>query len=54
MFNWFIGSEPGPNALRFGRIAFLLRERLGSLCPPVLLHIYYNEGFLLLTGWLQN
>lgn len=28
-----------------------LRDRLGSLYPPVLLHIYYNGGYFLLMGW---
>jgi membrane protease YdiL (CAAX protease family) len=31
-----------------------LRERLRSLYPPTLLHMYYNGGYLLLTGWSQN
>lgn len=31
-----------------------LRERLGSLYPPALLHMYYNGGYLLLAGWSQN
>ena len=31
-----------------------LRERLGSLCPPALLHMYYNVGYLLLAGWSQT
>lgn len=31
-----------------------LRERLGSLYPPALLHMYYNGGYLLLAGWAQT
>jgi membrane protease YdiL (CAAX protease family) len=28
-----------------------LRDRLGSLYPPVWLHVYYNDGYFLLMGW---
>ncbi|MEX5216143.1 MAG: JDVT-CTERM system glutamic-type intramembrane protease [Nitrospiraceae bacterium] len=31
-----------------------LRERLGSLYPSVLLHSYYNGGYLLMMGWASQ
>lgn len=37
-------------SLAFG----FLRERLGSLYPLALLHMYYNGGYLLLAGWSQT